>query len=50
MTSYILMTVLNLVVHTQEFDSLESCKFAGKSFMSLTYGKNYVRDYRCMKK
>lgn len=50
MTSYILMTVINLMVHTQEFNSLESCKFAGKSFMHLTYGKGFKRDYKCVKK
>jgi len=50
MTSYILMTVINLTVYTQEFSSFESCQFAGKSFMHLTYGTKFKRDYKCVKK
>lgn len=50
MNTFILMTIINLTVHTQEFSSLENCQFAGKAFLALTYGKGYKRDYKCVAK
>jgi len=47
---YILILVFGLNVTIQEMNSLESCKFAGKSFLSMAYGSNYKRDYKCVKK
>ena len=48
--SYVLIMVINLSVTMHDFDSIESCKFAGKSFMALTYGNGYKRDFKCVKK
>lgn len=49
--TFILMLVMVGQVEMQEFDNYESCDFAGRSFMAITYEVGFNnRVYKCVPK